>query len=120
MRRTYTPLADRESVARVAVAAQDLLRQHGWHQGTQPTPELTLFEALKCAATGQYPPPDAMTDEQLRLYRFVKDECLRITGTWTLTEWNNAPGRTVDDVLKLLGDAAYVVSRGAHVGDEEL
>lgn len=107
-------------VARIVRDAADLIREHGWRQGLtdKADPRLTLVEALTCAVAG-YPPLGDLTPDQSRRYRATRQAVLDATGAHTLTAWNNTQGRTEEQVLKLLGDIAYLSGPALRVVDGE-
>jgi hypothetical protein len=89
--------------------AADLLERDGWTQkrmyddGTR-----CMVGAMLCAATGieSYVRMSDFTEDQLNVYQEGRQTVVELLGSFMLTGWNDTPGRTQEEVVQVLRDAA--------------
>lgn len=90
--RTYTP--DLDEVGQCLMDAADILRKHGWCQ-----------RAL-CDDVGRYCALGAISAAGTNALNLTTGVLAKHLGIVWISEWNNAPERTAEEVIAALEDAA--------------
>ncbi len=85
------------TAAEVARRAADLLERDGWCQG-----RFSTFARRRCLS-GALMAADRWGSPAVQQ---VQKQVLVHTGTWCPSQWNDAPGRTADEVIALLRQVA--------------
>ena len=85
-------------VAATLLRAADYIDEHGWCQHTGSREDGSVCIAIAFTLVSTRP-----TDACIVFGGYVKDGCAR---------WNDAPGRTKDEVLKTLRSAAVHIQKG--------
>ena len=84
----------------ILLAAARHLREHGWRQGPKPEPPDNVLEAIRRAGRVE------IDSTHLNATYFAAERLRKLVGKLSITEWNDAPGRTVEEALAVLEEAA--------------
>ena len=96
------------------LAAADYLENHGWCQGklTEPNGAACAIGAMHCGIGALRFGERPDTDKGLRISETITGFSLYLakqTGNGRIADWNDAPGRTKEQVVSMLREAAYAV-----------
>jgi hypothetical protein len=88
---------DQQLVVQALTVAHDYIERYGWAQNFGDTAELTPICPVK-----------SLTMQNLddRIYKLARRRIARVIGTHDIISWNDSKGRTKEQVLAVLKQAA--------------
>lgn len=92
-------LAPRDRTTQVLLEAADLIEQRGWCQNSAQGPGGSICAAQALALAAAY---------DFAFAAQVGRKLLHTVGFRTVPKWNDAPGRTQDEVVAALRQAAFM------------